>query len=479
MKRSSKKYRNMEKRNRKKTAQKALAAGMMICLGSLPVWCDDEVLLTLFPTAGKSVASYADVQSDFGVGGKLTWRKNGNLDFFVEADYKNLILPNVSSATMINGGVGAGYHLPINDRWGVNLSAQVGGYRASKEDGLLTGLSGGLNISMTYRINSKISVEAGASANHYVAKPQALLTDVGGTAGLTVNLTRAFSDASNVKMETKEILPVFPVLYSWYKNNSFASVGITNEEDADIENVRVSFFQPQYMSQPNLCATAEKLGKGETFDAELTAFFNERMLDLTEKTNTEASVIIEYSYLGEKKKKTISMVVPVYGRNSMSWDDDRRASVFVSSKDPAALWFSKYISSVVRDNIRMGVPTNIQYAMGIFETLDQFGINYVIDPASAYSDNVGSASIDFLQFPYQTLAYRGGDCDDLSILTCSLFEAVGIKTAFITIPGHIFMAFDSGLTMNEAAQSLMNTSNLMNHNGEAWVPLEITLTDEG
>ena len=86
MKRSSKKYRNMEKRNRKKTAQKALAAGMMICLGSLPVWCDDEVLLTLFPTAGKSVASYADVQSDFGVGGKLTWRKNGNLDFFVEAE---------------------------------------------------------------------------------------------------------------------------------------------------------------------------------------------------------------------------------------------------------------------------------------------------------------------------------------------------------------------------------------------------------
>ncbi|MBO7637636.1 MAG: tetratricopeptide repeat protein, partial [Treponema sp.] len=94
-------------------------------------------------------------------------------------------------------------------------------------------------------------------------------------------------------------------------------------------------------------------------------------------------------------------------------------------------------------------------------------------------DNVGSSSIDFLQFPYQTLTYRGGDCDDLSILTCSLFEAVGIKTAFITIPGHIFMAFDSGMTINEARQALMNTDNMINHNGEAWVPLEITLTDEG
>ncbi|MBP5358252.1 MAG: tetratricopeptide repeat protein, partial [Treponema sp.] len=479
MKRSSKKYRNPEKKARKKQAKKMIAAGMMVCLGTLPIWCDDEVLLTLFPMGSKSVGSYADVQYDMGVGGKLTWRKNGNLDFFVEGDYKNLTLPNVSSATMINGGVGAGYHLPINDRWGVNFSAQVGGYRASKSDGVLTGLSGGLNISMTYRINSKVSVEAGAAANHYVATPEPLLTDVGATAGLTLNLTKAFSDSTKVSMETKEVLPVFPVLYSWYKNNSFASVGITNEEDAAIENVQVSFYQPQYMSQPNLCATTEKLGKGETFDAELTAFFNESMLDLTEKTNTEASVIIEYTYLGEKKKKTISMVVPVYGRNSMSWDDDRRASVFVSSKDPAALWFSKYISSIVRDNVRMGVSPNIQYAMGIFETLDQFGINYVIDPSSAYSDNVGSTSIDFLQFPYQTLTYRGGDCDDLSILTCSLFEAVGIKTAFITIPGHIFMAFDSGMTINEAKQAMMNTDNMINHDGEAWVPLEITLTDEG
>jgi transglutaminase-like putative cysteine protease len=35
--------------------------------------------------------------------------------------------------------------------------------------------------------------------------------------------------------------------------------------------------------------------------------------------------------------------------------------------------------------------------------------------------------------------YRAGDCDDLSILYCSLLEAIGIRTAFVTIPGHIFM----------------------------------------
>ena len=462
---------------------------MMVCLGTFPVWSNDNVLLTIIPSMSKSFGSNLGIDYDYGVGAKLTYRKGDNLDFFLEADYKRLSLPNVSPIDPVNVNAGAGYHFNFNERFGLNVSAQAGAYMGSKSGGMVTGPSGGISVSFTYRINPVVSVEAGANVSHYAATPTPLMTDVGGTAAVTLNLTEATTNVSRVKMETTEMLPVFPVLYSWYKNNAFATVGITNQEDAAIEDVTVSFYQSQYMNQPNVCKKIPKLGKGETIDAELTAFFNERMLDLTEKTDTEATVIIEYSYLGRKKKKEIGMVVPVYGRNSMSWDDDRRAAVFVSSKDPAALWFSKYISSIVRDNARPeslgnnypGVSQNIQYAMGIFETLDQFGLNYVIDPSSAYSDNTGGASIDFLQFPYQTLTYRGGDCDDLSILVCSLFEAVGIKTGFITIPGHIFIAFDSGMTMQEAGQSMMNTSTLfdMKGDGEAWIPLEITLTDEG
>ncbi len=75
--------------------------------------------------------------------------------------------------------------------------------------------------------------------------------------------------------------------------------------------------------------------------------------------------------------------------------------------------------------------------------------------------------------------YRGGDCDDLSILTCSLFEAVGIHTAFITIPGHIFIAFDSGLSYEETKFIFSENDYFINHEGEAWIPVEITLTDEG
>ena len=80
-------------------------------------------------------------------------------------------------------------------------------------------------------------------------------------------------------------------------------------------------------------------------------------------------------------------------------------------------------------------------ALGIFEALRLYGMNYVRDPGSAYDLlSVDSMAVDYLQFPYQTLQYKAGDCDDLSILYCTLLEAVGIETAFVTVPGHIYMA---------------------------------------
>ena len=233
------------------------------------------------------------------------------------------------------------------------------------------------------------------------------------------------------------------------------------------------------MAHAKECATIKRIGRGETVNVDLVAFFNEQMLELTEKTDTSSYIIVNYSRLGKKLSQSYALDVPVYGRNNMSWDDDRRAAVFVSSKDPAAMQFGKYTASIVRDNLRTDMPVNIQYAIGIFQALNEFGLNYVVDPSSAFEDNVGSSSIDFLQFPYQTLMYRGGDCDDISILVCSLFEAVGIDTAFITVPGHIFMAFDSGLTPEQAKLIYRNESEYVIVDDQVWVPLEITLSDEG
>jgi hypothetical protein len=124
------------------------------------------------------------------------------------------------------------------------------------------------------------------------------------------------------------------------------------------------------------------------------------------------------------------------------------------------------------------MPENIQYALGLFEALRLYGINYIIDPASSYIEMSDSASsLDSLNYPYQTLFYRGGDCDDLSILFCSMLEVLGIDTAFITIPGHIYCAFDAGAASPQGEG--WTVEGLIEHGGRFWMPVEMTIPGEG
>ena len=446
---------------------------------TIPLSADGDVLFSLYPHATVPLGSEKhSIEYGMGFGGSMAFKPIKYFSLNVFGDYMTLSLPNVKSISVLDGGAGASYHVPVSDRININAGLNIGAYRA-QFNSTLSGITAGMNIGISYKINPVVSVDMAAKVSHYAAGNTALLNGISAVPGITVNLSEMFGKKTSIRMETKEVKPVFPVLYSWYETNPFGTITITNEEDAKIQDVRVSFYQPQYMGHPNVCGVIDQLGKGESLDVNLTAFFNEHMLEMTEKNDTQAIINIEYTCLGQKRNCEYAMVVPVYGRNNMSWSDDRRASVFVSSKDPAAMWFAKYIASIAHENMRNGVPDNIQYAMAIFDTLDQFGLNYVIDPSSAFEDNVGTESIDFLQFPYQTLMYRGGDCDDISILVCSLFEAIGINTAFITIPGHIYMAFDSGLYKREAVEQFGSLDNFIVHGSEVWVPLEITLTDEG
>ncbi len=479
-------------RKEKKISKKVVAGAAAAIIGSAPVVAEGgEFLISVFPHFSFPVVKFDDsLSTGFGGGVQLTYRPNQYFNIFLQGDYKQYTFDtkqDIGNIGVIGGTVGGGYHLPITDRLGIDFNAGIGYYHSdytrgsgnNKSTTTVQGLSVTGGIFVSYKINPTISVFAGGGASHYAYKNSKFITAADVTPGVTFNLTKAFSNKTNVSVNQDELKPVFPVFYSWYNENPFGSVEVTNNEDVTITDVNVYFFQPQYMSQPKECGKMAKLKQGESFSVDLRAFFNEQMLELNEKNDTMSTITVEYKYLGKKQTATFPMIVPVYGRNNMSWEDDRCASAFVSSKDPAAMWFAKYVVSTIRENIRSGLTTNIQYAMGIFDALDQFGINYVKDPTSAFEDNVGTASIDFLQFPYQTLMYRGGDCDDLSILVCSLLESVGIKTAFITIPGHIFMAFDSGFTVEEAQEYFLTLDEFIVDGNKVWVPLEITLTDEG
>lgn len=474
---------NLNRKNLFSFSKKYAVLLIAFLFGNCLAFADGEILFNVHGYFGSVFSSnYASfpVKTGYGGGTKISYRTPFALEFSAGLDY--LILPretktseSLTPASYLRTGIGVGFNIPIGERFALVPGVNAGIYNLNVSGETKKAMFVGGSLSFVYKINQRFAIEIPAVAEFN----RGIFADIGLAPGLTVNLSKMFSDEALVSMEVKEVKPVFPVLYSWYEKNSFGTVSVTNQEDSGITDVSVSFFQSQYMAQPKECARISRIEQGESKDVDLIAFFNESMLELIEKVDTQGVVTVSYSVLGQKKEKNFPVTLGIYGRNSMSWDDDRRAAVFVSSKDPAAMLFARHVMSCVRNNLRSGVPQNIQYAMGIFEALDEFGINYVIDPNSSYSDNVGSSSIDFLQYPYQTLMYRGGDCDDLSILTCSLFEAVGIRTAFITIPGHIFIAFDSGVKQKDAGRYFHSLNEYIVSDGEVWVPLEITLSDEG
>jgi tetratricopeptide (TPR) repeat protein len=144
------------------------------------------------------------------------------------------------------------------------------------------------------------------------------------------------------------------------------------------------------------------------------------------------------------------------------------------------LEYARAVASAVRAAGGGDVNENLRIAMGLFQSLELSGLTYARDPSTPYEDAVkNKAAIDRLRFPGQTLVDKAGDRDELSILYSALLEAAGIETAFVTVPGRIFIAFSAGLEPDDAKDSFSTTGDLIFLEGKTWVPVEITTIGEG
>lgn len=221
------------------------------------------------------------------------------------------------------------------------------------------------------------------------------------------------------------------------------------------------------------------MAKNEEVRVPLMALFAERILSITEGTKAAADIIIEYDYLGDVRTKTESATIELYDRNALTWDDDRKAASFVTAKDPVILRFAKSVAGETGSTGYDAINANFRIGMGLFQSLSLYGVNYVIDPKTPYEDFSKNAfSIDYVQFPSQTLTYRAGDCDDLSILYAALLKSVGIEAAFITVPGHIYTAISLDMDPAEAKRTFSEEKDLIYREGNTWVPVEITMVGE-
>ncbi len=284
---------------------------------------------------------------------------------------------------------------------------------------------------------------------------------------------------TEIKIASVKLNPVFPVLFKHYNSFPLGAVVIHNGESIDATDITVSFFVEKYMDNPKECGKVEKLEAGKDVTVNLYALFSDSVLEITEGTKVSAKILLSYT-LGDKKcTLERTAVLDIYDRNATTWDDNRKAAAFVTAKDPSVLEFSKRVAGWTKGIKSKALNNNLSAAMGLHEALRLYGINYVVDPKTPYTEfSKNKLAVDFLQFPRQTLTYSAGDCDDLSILYCALLESIGIETAFITIPGHIYMAFSLDMEPAKARKTFLRPDELIFANGKTWVPIEITMVND-
>lgn len=273
---------------------------------------------------------------------------------------------------------------------------------------------------------------------------------------------------------------LFPVLFKYYDEHPVGRAVLHNFSDSLVSDIKVSLFVKRYMDSPKRCDAPNELDADEESAINLLALFTDSVLDITEGTKVAADIILSYTYKNNEYRNTIVKTVEIYDRNATVWDDNRKAAAFVTAREPAVLKFSKFVAGVIRGKGGAAVNQNLRMAMAIHGALSLYGMSYVVDPVSPYSEfSKKKEAVDFLQFPRQSLEYKAGDCDDLSIMYNTMLESLGIETAFITIPGHIFIAFSIDMTPQEARKTFGKADDLIFRNKKTWVPVEVTQIDDG
>jgi len=379
------------------------------------------------------------------------------------------------SLSIAGAGVGAGIRFPVASGVSIHGYATGGYYFATFNDMSANAsnpyVAAGLLVQ--FSLNPTFRVGAGAQYKYYAGLYQGM------SAMLSTSIALGNLGGS-VDILALQLRPAFPVFYKHYDDHPIGTIEVKSNLKVPATDIRAQVYIKEFMDAPKAVNLCSLLAPGESTKADLYALFTDKVLGVTEGTKVAAEITVSYKVDGQtyedKKIETLS----VLGRNAMTWDDNRKAAAFVTAKEPQVLNFARSVTSYVRARENRAVNDNLQAAIALHEALDLYGINYTPNPVTPYTEaSKNKEVIDFLQFPRETFQYRAGDCSDLSILYGALLQAVGIEAAFVTVPGHIYVAVNTGVSVDRASEALIPDNQHIPYKGKAWIPVEITMRHQG
>ena len=216
---------------------------------------------------------------------------------------------------------------------------------------------------------------------------------------------------------------------------------------------------------------------------------SQKALELSQSQPVEAKIQVIES--GGSAYRTFPVTFLLHDNHSIQLDDVAKLACFISSEssaaDSAIGAFINQVRTAFQTEIETAdLPENLYVAMLLFNVLH--GVSYARDPNIPRQ----RGTIDEIKYPHEMLEslmgqHSGdderstfGDCDDSTVLYCSLLESAGIKTALIQLPSHVLMAFNLGnISVKQAQEIDLPNDYYVTVNGQAWIPIETTLINEG
>lgn len=455
-------------------AMTAAAFAASLSAQDLAVKASPEIYLPLGADATLFKAGFG---AEFRVDAELF----GFLSPSLEAGLAGLPLDGPSgSVSLSRFGAGLGYVLYPSARLKLRLGASGGLYSAAYDADKAGGLYWKALGEAGYRFTPgfSLSVSAGYLSCLQPGEPFFQGLGVGIVADLSVGVLG--ERGSGVALSSEQSERIFPISYDKYASRRIGTIRVENREQGEIRDLELSFQAGGYSAGPVACGRAAYLGRGKSIEFPLYAALGESVLGITESTKIEGEATLRYRLLDKAVEDSQSVALSILHRNALTWEDERAVAAFVSPNDPAVLDLSKYLAGLVRERARPEIDKGLQYAMGIFEGLRLAGIVRSVDPSTPYAASRASPeNLDYLQYPFQTLAYRGGDSDDVAVLYAAALESVGIKTGLVFLPGEVLVAARLDMAEAEARTAFVGAIDAVGARGHAWILVSTDLMREG
>ena len=276
--------------------------------------------------------------------------------------------------------------------------------------------------------------------------------------------------------------PVFKSLYKTYEASDFVDVVLKNSS-SDPLPVTVSIDIPTLTRTPHEETvtlppnSTERYGFALTFPQDLLSTQSSYYDNLVQPT-------VKVTYAQGRSPKSTSKRIPsvyVLGKGKLSWSNSKRIAAFVTPQSQTVDSFARGMLGQYADLINRKFPkNNIGKAALIFDALSTYGLRYQQDQTTPFLQIFEDDSVfDTVQYPYEFLQSKIGDCDDCTVVFSSMLENLNIPTAALDVNdpefGHIYMMFDSGIPISDAGDFFTNEKEYVIWEGGLWIPVETTL----